>query len=196
MKTYYIYALVDPRTKEIRYIGKTINPSQRLIKHTTPWYYNDGTHKGNWIKQLIRLGLKPEMTILKTVSESEWQKEEIDTIKKYRETHNLTNIDSGGSGGMGRTTSEETKDKIRDKIVKRWKLLSKEDYRKMITRQGKKSSKFFGVCSHKNGKWRAYITLNGKSKFKNAETEVDAAKIRDELVREFYPPERWAFNLS
>lgn len=194
MKTYYIYALVDPRTKEIRYVGKTINPSQRLIKHTTPWYYNDGTHKGRWIKQLIQLGLKPEMTILKTVSEEEWQKEEILTIKKYRETHNLTNIDEGGSGGMGREASQETKDKLSQSMIRRWKDIDPLEYKKRVIRNTGRKSNYLGVSPHK-GKWRASITVGGKSKSRNAETELEAARIRDELVREYYPPERWVFNL-
>lgn len=31
--TCYIYALVDPRTQEIRYIGQTMYPDSRLTQH-------------------------------------------------------------------------------------------------------------------------------------------------------------------
>lgn len=29
----YIYGLVDPRTNELRYVGKSVNPKARLSKH-------------------------------------------------------------------------------------------------------------------------------------------------------------------
>lgn len=32
--TTFIYGLLDPRTKELRYIGKADDPNTRLAKHT------------------------------------------------------------------------------------------------------------------------------------------------------------------
>ena len=47
----YIYTLSHPITKEVRYVGKTKNPKQRLRAHTNPARYRP-THKFNWIKKL------------------------------------------------------------------------------------------------------------------------------------------------
>lgn len=50
-RTHYFYVLKDPTTKEIRYVGKTINPSTRLYQHTIASKLTK-THKCCWIKSL------------------------------------------------------------------------------------------------------------------------------------------------
>lgn len=64
--THYIYALVDPRTGEPHYVGRTSNPKRRLSHHTdnngmTTW------QKGDWIRELKEQGLKPVMKILEVI---------------------------------------------------------------------------------------------------------------------------------
>ena len=59
MKT-YIYGLVDPETTEIRYIGKTIRPKERLQNHMNEV---SNCHRSNWLQSLKRKGLKAEMVI-------------------------------------------------------------------------------------------------------------------------------------
>ena len=56
----FIYSLSDPRTGEIRYVGKTVNLKRRLYGHL---YDDEKTHKSAWIKSLKRLGLKPQLDI-------------------------------------------------------------------------------------------------------------------------------------
>jgi GIY-YIG catalytic domain len=65
---YIVYALVDPRNNEIRYIGETQNsPKARLRKHLydalrkTPDGMFDNGHKASWIRELIASGLEPQM---------------------------------------------------------------------------------------------------------------------------------------
>ena len=58
METTFIYGLVDPRTDEIRYIGKANDIRQRLKNHLNPARYRP-THKFNWIRKLRRLNMKP-----------------------------------------------------------------------------------------------------------------------------------------
>lgn len=51
MLNVFIYALSDPRTNQIRYIGKANNPYNRYSNH-----YNSArdknTHKRNWINRM------------------------------------------------------------------------------------------------------------------------------------------------
>lgn len=65
-KLYYIYGLVDPNDKIIRYIGLTTNPQNRYNQH----YYNhqiQSKEKYEWINGLKLQNLRPEMTILETI---------------------------------------------------------------------------------------------------------------------------------
>lgn len=116
MKNIKIYGLVDPQTKEVRYIGKTIQTlNRRLYKHIydSKYLIESKTHKNNWIRKLTSLGLKPEIILLEENINSDWSKIEIDYIKKYKELGcNLTNSTEGGEGQHGRLMSDETKAKI------------------------------------------------------------------------------------
>ncbi len=61
----YIYALVDPLTSEIRYIGRTGKPKARLRTHLK----KDGNQaKSEWVATLLEAGLMPQMTILEESS--------------------------------------------------------------------------------------------------------------------------------
>ena len=94
----FIYKLIDPVTKEIRYVGKSNNPKKRLSDHINCCQYTN-THKNNWISSLLSIGQKPILEIIEEVPIKEWQKYEVYWIDKLRsEGNNLTNIDIGGNG--------------------------------------------------------------------------------------------------
>jgi hypothetical protein len=64
MKKVKIYALIDSRTNEIRYIGKTIQKlNVRLSSHYSI-SENDLTHRANWLRELKRDNLKPLIEII------------------------------------------------------------------------------------------------------------------------------------
>lgn len=106
-----IYALVDPRTDEIRYIGKTsIKPERRLTQHlydsTTP-----KTRKDYWIRSLGKT--LPELHILEVCSDSTWRELEAYWISLGRAIGwNLTNLTDGGDGCDGFKHHAETKEKL------------------------------------------------------------------------------------
>jgi len=95
--TTYIYALADPETKEIRYIGKSFRVKERLMNHLND---SSKTHKTNWIKSILKKGLRPELVILEELSDSEdWQAREIFWIKTAKESGwRLVNSTDGGDG--------------------------------------------------------------------------------------------------
>lgn len=118
MKEVQIYALVDPYTKEIRYVGKTVKKiSYRLSNHI----YNakvtkHNKHLSNWILKLLDKGKKPLIISLESCNESNWQEKEKYWIAKF---DNLINITEGGDGSVGYTHSIEVRKKISDAAKKR-----------------------------------------------------------------------------
>jgi len=119
--TVYIYGLYDPRNGLLRYIGKAINPKQRLDLHVSESRHGRNTHKNQWVRKLISIGVIPEMRVLETIENSDdkdWQDRERWWIKAARNSGDpITNLDDGGR--FGTQKSQETKDKIRAKAVGR-----------------------------------------------------------------------------
>lgn len=107
----YIYTLTDPRTGEVRYVGKTINTEVRLALHMCE---KKNTHKNQWLAQLKMLGLKPLLQVIEIIEnsdDSDWQERERFWIATYSRIAPLTNLDSGGRSG--KLQSESTKEKQR-----------------------------------------------------------------------------------
>jgi hypothetical protein len=139
----FIYTLADPRTGEIRYVGKTLCIEYRLKKHL---HEKTTTHKANWIRSLKSLGLAPKIEILEETTESDWGQCEIfwmETLRFFG--FKLTNMAEGGSGGakpmsevtkakmralrLGKKASPETRKKISE--VQKGKTISLESRAKM-----------------------------------------------------------------
>lgn len=103
--TTYIYALQDPNTKAIRYIGKSDDPKARYHAHLALSTVDVNRHKKRWIAQLKRNGQRPELVILEKVSSKEWQDRERWWIQHGRDSGwPLTNIAAGGDYNMAGAT--------------------------------------------------------------------------------------------
>ena len=102
----FIYALQDPITKEVRYIGKTKNLKMRFHNHMNK-RHNEKTHKRNWIESLKSKKLKPIMLIIDEVNNDSWKFWEKYWINQFIVWgFNLVNHTSGGDGlTMGNQTS-------------------------------------------------------------------------------------------
>jgi len=110
-----IYFLLDPRTDEPRYVGKTTKTAaKRLNQHIVESNTRQKTHKAKWIQKLIREGCTPDIKIVERADEEELNKLEKKWIAELRkEGHKLTNGTDGGEGISGRKHSEATKEKLR-----------------------------------------------------------------------------------
>jgi hypothetical protein len=112
-----IYALFDPRTLLVRYVGKTTQPLQRRVRmHTYARFLAAPTRKNRWLRGLLREGLMPGVAVL----------EECLTLNALNEAERfhiaywrcvgapLTNLASGGGDGfgLGRTHTVAARRKI------------------------------------------------------------------------------------
>jgi hypothetical protein len=85
----FIYALADPFTQEVCYVGKSDNPQRRLIEHLKDTANPD---KAKWICGLDELGYKPKLLILEEVSgEDAPAREYFWTLYYWDQGHKLTN---------------------------------------------------------------------------------------------------------
>ena len=111
-----IYALLDPRTNEVRYVGKAKDPKLRYASHKCVRGYS---HRANWIRSLQRCGYDPEMVMLEesedwAESESFW----IDYLMSLGAR--LTNLSKGGeSGPVGWSPTPEQRNKMSAKAKER-----------------------------------------------------------------------------
>jgi len=114
-KTTFIYSLSDPRTGEVRYIGKANNPKMRLRHHLCVRKKDCFTKTRGWIISLKNQGLVPLMEIVDEVEFSTWDFWEMHYISLYKSWgFTLTNHQKGGYGGRDFAVfPEETKLKMR-----------------------------------------------------------------------------------
>jgi hypothetical protein len=100
MQQFLIYALLDPITKEVRYIGQTTDIKTRLASHFRLSQLKDITRKNGWIKSLLKKGLLPDYQIIcECSSKEELNEKEIYYISLFRESGKLTNHSDGGNFG-------------------------------------------------------------------------------------------------
>lgn len=104
-----IYALLDPRTNEVRYVGKAKDPKLRYASHKCVRGYS---HRANWIRSLQRCGYDPEMVILE--ESEDWAESESFWIEYLMSLGaRLTNLSKGGeSGPVGWSPNQEQRNKM------------------------------------------------------------------------------------
>ena len=109
-KVSHIYILIDPRTDEIRYVGKSIRPHQRLQNHMNEPPTN--CHRSHWLHELKGLGLYPLLDVVESISgECPWQESERYWIARLRSAGaRLVNNTDGGDGVDG--LPEETRKRM------------------------------------------------------------------------------------
>lgn len=116
INTTFIYALCEPGTRTIRYIGKSNNPQGRLRQHRSH-SKSLSSHLGHWMNEIISRGQKPNLLILKEIPENDWEDWERCYIRNARMMgFSLVNIEEGGVGIVG-SMPETTREKIRQKLL-------------------------------------------------------------------------------
>ena len=107
-----LYALVDPRTSLVMYIGKTCD---RLSVRLTMHLCQGSKAIMTWGRELASLGQRPKIFLIDEVPLNEWRQRERDLIEVFP---SLLNKYSGGGGAAFRwapTRSEYDTQRGRDK---------------------------------------------------------------------------------
>lgn len=108
----YLYTLNCPFTKQIKYVGVSIQPKKRFNTHLSKARKSTSTRKRAWIKGLLNQNLKPILNII-----SEHDRDMIHEIEKSfileckNKNIELYNLTSGGE--IKKEVSQSTKDKLR-----------------------------------------------------------------------------------
>jgi hypothetical protein len=98
MRDTFIYALIDPITENVRYVGKSVVPYRRYISHVKE-VKNAKRRKDRWINFLLKQNRKPLFVILEKFQDKNWQKYERKWIKFCKtQGYDLTNHTDGGDG--------------------------------------------------------------------------------------------------
>ena len=108
----FVYALVDPRTLMVRYIGRTTQGQARFKQHE---YSNNNTYVCRWIKSLRGAGLMFIPVVLEecTSRESLMSSESWWVAYGKLSGWELTNLTNGGDGSWGYRVTAETREKLR-----------------------------------------------------------------------------------
>jgi hypothetical protein len=96
-----IYVLRDPRTNEIRYVGKTVQSLVRRLSAHILRSANKRTHRDCWIAGVLMAGLTPRIEEV-DVAGDDWEEKERFWIAHFRAAgFDLTNQTDGGEGTPG-----------------------------------------------------------------------------------------------
>ena len=110
--TITVYALRDPETQELRYVGVTSRELRvRLLGHLTDPCV---CHRTHWIRSLARRGLMPTIEALETIPFAGWQARETAWIAHLRKLgYRLVNNRAGGEGFVpGHRMSKKSRTKL------------------------------------------------------------------------------------
>lgn len=172
--TIYIYALKDPFTDEIRYIGKSVRPKERLTNQCNE---HSDTYRCHWIQSVIKQGKKPVQIILEELlPDSDWQKSEREWIAYGRsQGWPLTNTTDGGDGVPG--LSGESK----ERMLKTW-LGRKHKPESLLkigsASKGRKHTPEWSMLMHEKMKGREF-SADTRSKI-----SASVSKLTDTQVQE------------
>ena len=123
-----VYVLSDPRTNQIRYVGKTTKGKKRLRGHLKE---RGRSKRSSWIKSLRLQAYKPQFDVIESFdNESLLSEAEMFWISYFKMIGcNLTNMTDGGEGSTGFKHSVEVIEILRKKST--GKTVPKEVRKKM-----------------------------------------------------------------
>ena len=122
--TYLVYGLIDPRTGELRYVGKSCSGLARPRRHSSPYHFE---HYGRlpvtkWAKTLVDQGTKPEIEVLESFADADsLAVAEIFWIAYFRGIGcRLLNLTDGGDGTAGHAFSPDHRRRLSEAVRRRY----------------------------------------------------------------------------
>lgn len=172
--TTIIYGLVDPRTQELRYVGKTTQPLRdRLRLHLSDARRVKRRHVCAWIRSLQRISIAPEIFEIDQ-ARGDWSEREQFWIAYFRSLGcDLTNQTIGGEGVPGRKHTVESRAKM-SRIAK----IAQAD---PVARQRKSEA---AKRMHADPQTKARIVQGIRSAFQRPEViaKSNAARVRPDVM--------------
>lgn len=169
----YIYILRDPRTNEIKYVGKTVDPRSRSKKHGLPSQLRgSGVRKVKWILELRSIGLRPIFEIIEECTEENWEERERYWISYHGGPGVLVNVREGGEfSPLGYTYkhSDETKKLLRQKTKEQFS----DPTRRSTHKQAMK-------------KWSDNLTEEGREKLREGQAKAIATGAQSKYMKSFW----------
>jgi hypothetical protein len=105
-----IYALIDPRSHQLRYIGKALDTEQRDRNHVKQVRHSHSP-KDEWLRELRAAGLRHDMIVIEECAPSESAaREKYWIARALLRGAPLLNMKHGGQGRLN--TSAETRKRI------------------------------------------------------------------------------------
>ena len=106
MKTVTIYALTDPTTRQVMYIGATSKTAkERLDQHVRSARHKQGNPRTKWIAGLLSNGLRPGLVVIEVDADPKRETFWISQINPAR----LLNSTKGQDGAPGIAPSDSTR---------------------------------------------------------------------------------------
>ncbi len=117
MNKFLIYALADPETKEVRYIGRSSSGLKRPKSHwQDPALRVRRDYCHNWVRSILSMGMTPEVLVLHDwdiTDNTALNEAEIAFIAHFRSRGaRLTNLTAGGEGASGCVRSAEMRARL------------------------------------------------------------------------------------
>lgn len=191
-KTTYIYGLTDPRTNELRYVGKTVlKPERRLQLHISFAKDESKTSRSyRWFRSLTRENVKPEIFVIQEIPPlGDWTEAEQFWIAYYRFIGcRLCNVTDGGEGHSGFVPTADTIAKIKAHR-------QSDEHRERVSKQttelwrAKRSEIIIAQNAGKDSSWREKQSIAKKKQWENPDNNMAIAirkrrKLTDEDVSE------------
>jgi hypothetical protein len=110
-KNSQVYALIDPLTLDVRYVGMSVDAKKRFTRHLHLARKSHHHHLYYWIRSLLRQEREPILEIL----EDDLDRTDVGDRERFWIAYfkdqgcDLTNMNEGGLGGTFALTTEERK---------------------------------------------------------------------------------------
>lgn len=105
-RTWLIYALTDPQTGEVRYVGVSFRGRARLREHLSRARKRYKTHLYCWLRSVLAAGRRPGWSVLEQGVGAAWQEAERRWIASFPRAR-LCNHTDGGEGTPGYAPTPE-----------------------------------------------------------------------------------------
>lgn len=126
--TGYVYTLSDPRTGDVKYVGSTVDPQQRLMGHL---YDSPNEDLEAWKRELSEDGAEPRMTIISVVTDEPLRRREAELIDRLSSEWDLLNK-KRPSVSVQRKTEAEREPELTEAEVERGPELTERDLGKLL----------------------------------------------------------------